>query len=83
MVVTALAALGVVLYLLLAYLVFRGSNWARIAAMAYSGLLVVVTAVSLFDGESVTLGTNIFGLPLDILVLLALSARNSRLWARR
>ena len=81
--ITVLAALGVALYLWLAYLVFRGSNWARIAAMAFSGLLVVVTAISLVDGESVTLGTDIFGLPLDILVLLALSARSSREWARR
>ncbi|ALV44643.1 hypothetical protein MB46_03030 [Arthrobacter alpinus] len=82
-VVTSLAALGVALYLMLAYLVFRGSNWARIAAMAYSGLLIVVTAAALLGGESVTLSTNVFGLPLDILVLLALSARSSRVWARR
>ncbi|MHA7306158.1 LssY C-terminal domain-containing protein [Arthrobacter sp. TMN-49] len=82
-VLTSLAALGVAGYLLLAYLVFKGSNWARIAAMAYSGLLIVLTAIAFTEGESVSLGTNIFGLPLDILVLLALSARNSRLWARR
>ncbi|POH60588.1 LssY C-terminal domain-containing protein [Arthrobacter glacialis] len=83
LVIAALAALGIALYLVLAYLVFRGSNWARIAAMAFSALLVVVSALDFIDGESITLSTNIFGLPLDILVLLALSARNSRLWARR
>ncbi|MEO6531165.1 MAG: hypothetical protein ABIO25_09615 [Specibacter sp.] len=79
----ALGALGVMVYLLLAFLIFRGSNGARIAAMAYSALLVVPTAVAFFGGEAVTLSINIFGLPLDILVLLALSARTSRLWARR
>lgn len=82
-VVMALGALGVMVYLLLALLIFRGSNWARVAAMAYSALLVLLTAVAFFGGEAVTLSTNIFGLPLDILVLLALSARSSRLWARR
>lgn len=83
LVVVILAALGIALYLVLAVLVFRGSNWARIASMAYSGLLVVASAVSILGGEHITLGTNLFGLPLDILVLLALSARSSRLWARR
>ncbi|WP_269939423.1 LssY C-terminal domain-containing protein [Arthrobacter sp. HY1533] len=82
-VVTVLAALGVALYLWLAYLVFRGSNWARIATMAYSALLVAVSAVSFVEGESITLANNLFGLPLDILVLLALSARSTREWARR
>lgn len=78
-----LAALGVAVYLLLAYLVFRGSNGARIAAMAYSGALMVVTAIAFFQGQVVTLSSNIFGLPLDILVLMALSERSSRIWARR
>lgn len=82
-VVAVASALGVVLYLWLAYLVFRGSNWARIASMAFSGLLVAASAISFVDGESVTLANNLFGLPLDILVLLALSARSSREWARR
>lgn len=83
LVVVIIAALGVALYLVLAVLVFRGSNGARIASMAFSGLLVVTSAVSIHGGEHITLGTNVFGLPLDILVLLALSARSSRLWARR
>ena len=70
-------------YLLLAIAVYRGKNWARIASMAYSALLVAFPAVVSLVGESVTLRNNPFGLPLDILVLLALSARNSRFWARR
>jgi hypothetical protein len=82
-VIIVLAAVAVAFYLALAYLVFKGSNWARNATMAFSGLLVVLAAVNFFNGERFTLRTDIFGLPLDILVLLALSARNSRIWARR
>lgn len=77
-------AAGLVFYFLLALLVFTGSNWARIASMSYSGLLIVLAAIDFFNGvEQVTLRTNIFGLPLDILVVLALSSQRARLWARR
>lgn len=82
-VVVAAAAIGMACYVLLAVLVFTGSNWARIAAMGFSGALVVLSAITFMGGESTTLANNLFGLPLDILVLLALSSRNSRLWARR
>lgn len=79
----AIFAIGVLFYLLLAVLVFTGSNWARIASMVFSGLLIAISAISFFQGEAITLRNDTFGLPLDILVLLALSARHSRLWARR
>ena len=82
-VIIAVSALGVALYLFLAFLVFRGSNWARLATMAYSVLLVVLSAIAFFEGETITLRNNMFGLPLDILVLLALSAQSTRTWARR
>lgn len=77
-------AAGLVFYFVLALLVFTGSNWARIASMSYSALLVILAAIDFFNGgEQVTLHTNILGLPLDILVVLALSSQRSRLWARR
>ncbi|ALE05226.1 hypothetical protein AL755_06615 [Arthrobacter sp. ERGS1:01] len=82
-VIIVLAAVGILAYLLLAVLVFRGSNWARIAAMTFSGLLIVLAAIDFVNGERFTLHNDVFGLPLDILVLLALSARHSRLWARK
>ena len=82
-VVVAAAALATAAYLLLALLVFRGSNRARIAAMGFSGMLVVLSAGAFLSGASTTLAGNLFGLPLDILVVLALSARNTRLWACR
>ncbi len=79
-----LFAAGLVFYFLLALLVFTGSNWARIASMSYSALLVVLSAIDFFNGgDQVTLHTNILGLPLDILVVLALSSQRSRVWARR
>ena len=81
--VIVVGTVGVASYLLLAIGVFRGSNWARIASMAYSGLLVALAASSVVNGEPTTLANGLFGLPLDILVLLALSAHNSRVWARR
>src|SRR4051794_16505665 len=77
-------AAGLVLYFLLALLVFFGSNWARIAAMSYSALIIAFSAVDFFNGgPQVSLKNNLLGLALDILVLLALSSKRSRLWARR
>ncbi|WP_434315811.1 LssY C-terminal domain-containing protein [Leifsonia sp. P73] len=79
-----LFAAGLVFYFAIALLVFTGSNWARIVAMSYSALLIVLAAIDFFNGgEQVTLRTNILGLPLDILVVLALSSQRARLWARR
>jgi hypothetical protein len=75
---------GLVLYFLLALLVFFGSNWARIAAMSYSALIIVFSAVDYLDGgPQVSLRNNLLGLALDILVVLALSSKRSRSWARR
>ena len=83
-IVIGLFAAGLVFYFTLALLLFAGSNWARIASMSYSSLLIVVAAIDFFNGgEQVTLRTNILGLPLDILVVLALSSQRSRSWARR
>lgn len=82
--VLAVVALAVTFYLLLAVLVFRGSNWARITAMALSAAVVVTSAVDYFNGgPQISLRADLFGLPLDILVLLALSSDRARLWARR
>jgi len=75
---------GLVLYFLLALLVFFGSNWARIAAMSYSSLIIATAAIDSFNGgPEVSLRNNLLGVALDILVVLALSSKRSRLWARR
>jgi hypothetical protein len=47
-------------------------------------LLIVVAAIDFFDGgQQVSLRNNLLGLPLDILVVIALSAQSASLWARR
>ncbi len=76
-------AIPVLFYLFLAVLAFRGSNRARVAAMMVSSVLVILTAVDFFNGGSpITVTTNLPGLALDILVLLALSSTKAREWAR-
>jgi len=75
---------GLVLYFLLALLVLFGSNWARIAAMSYSSLIIVFSAIDSFNGgPEISLRNNLLGVALDILVVLALSSKRSREWARR
>ncbi len=80
----AVTGVSLLLYLGLAILVFRGRDWARIAAMSASALAIVLTAISYFDGGShFVLQNNILGVPLDILVVIALSSQRARIWARR
>jgi hypothetical protein len=70
--------------LLLAWFVFLGRNWARTLTMAVStaaiGLQVIDVATG---GPGITLQTNLPGLTLDILLILALSSERSRVYARR
>lgn len=83
-IVLGVIGVGVIVYLALALLVLRGSNGARIASMSFSAILVLFAAIDFFNGgEQVVLRSNILGLPLDVLVVLALSSQRSRLWARR
>jgi hypothetical protein len=68
----------------LAVLVYLGSNWARVTVMVFATLSVSLAAVDYFTGEEeISLRTTLFTLALDILVLLALSSRNARAYARR
>ncbi|MFF2388775.1 hypothetical protein [Agromyces sp. NPDC058104] len=70
--------------LVLAVLVYRGSNWARITVMVFATISITWSAVDYFGGDAeITLRTTLVTLALDILVLLALSSRNARAYARR
>ncbi len=70
--------------LVLAVLVYLGSNWARITVMVFASLSVSLSAIEYFTGASeISLRTTLFTLAIDILVLLALSSRNARAFARR
>lgn len=77
---------GVVLAveLVFAVLVYRGSNWARITVMLFATISITWSAIDYFGGDAeITLRTTLITLALDILVLLALSSRNARGYARR
>jgi len=80
----SVSALAVLVQLGIITLIFRGSNWARLLAMIVSALTVTFAAIDYFNGgPQVSLRANLLGLPLDILVLLALSSEQSSAWARR
>ncbi len=64
--------------------VFFGSNVARIAVMSFSVINIAIAAVEHFHGGApITLGTNLIGVSLDILILTALSSSRARDYARR
>jgi len=64
--------------------VFFGSNVARIAVMTFSTINIVIAAIEhVNDHVAITLGTNLVGVSLDILILIALSSGRARDYARR
>ncbi len=70
--------------LLLAWLVFLGRNWARTLAMAVSTAAIGLQVIDVArGGPGITLQSNLPGLTLDILLILALSSQRSRVYARR
>ncbi|MGK0715335.1 hypothetical protein [Leucobacter sp. W1153] len=82
--ISSVSAAGIIALLLLAWLIWRGSNIARILVMCGLTLSISTSAVGYFAlGEEITIRTTLMVLALDILVLLALSSRDSRTWARR
>lgn len=81
---TAVVLLFVLIEILLAWFVFFGRNWARTVAMALSTAAIGMQAFDVFfGGPDITLQSNLPGLALDILLLLALSSKRSRDYALR
>ncbi|MDR5701529.1 LssY C-terminal domain-containing protein [Agromyces aerolatus] len=77
-------ALVLAVQLVFAWLVFLGKNWARIAVMAIAMASITIAALDYFIGVSeITIRTTLLTLACDILVLLALSSRAARAYARR
>jgi hypothetical protein len=69
--------------LVLAVLIWFGSNWARITVMLFATINITIAAIDSFTGDTeVTIRTTFVTVALDILILLALSSRNARAWAR-
>lgn len=83
--VVAVVNVGAVLVLtLFAWLIWRGSNAARVITMCVLTISIVSSAIGYFAaGEEITVQTTLLTVALDILVLLALSSRDARAWARR
>ncbi|MDF0513607.1 LssY C-terminal domain-containing protein [Agromyces sp. H3Y2-19a] len=70
--------------LVFAWLVFRGSNWARVTVMVVAVLSTLLSAIDYWVGSAeITIRTTLLTLAVDILVLLALSSRAARTWSRR
>ncbi len=77
-------ALWLAFYLVLAILVWRGVNWARITSMLLATISILVPFIDWWrDGLEISLRTTLLTLALDILILLALSSRAARAFARR
>ncbi|MEO8908156.1 MAG: LssY C-terminal domain-containing protein [Microbacteriaceae bacterium] len=79
----AFALVAILIYVGLIILVFRGSNWARIAAMSFGAFVIIGSFVeSVNGGPRITLLTTLVGLAFDILVVMALSSERARVWSR-
>ena len=69
--------------LVFAVLIWFGGNWARITVMLFATINITIAAIDSFTGDvEVTIRTTLLTVALDILILLALSSRESRAFAR-
>ncbi len=83
-VIVCIAVPAALISLVLAWSIWRGSNTARVLVMFGVTISTLTSAVGYFaNGEKITIHTTLLTVALDILVLLALSSRDARAWARR
>ena len=76
--------IGVLALMLLAWAIWRGSNFARVLVMFSLTFSIITAAVEYFaNGAEITIRTTLLTVSFDILVLLALSSNDARAWARR
>ncbi|MBM7503080.1 hypothetical protein ACFPER_06330 [Agromyces aurantiacus] len=70
--------------LLLTVLIWYGSNGARVTVMLIAAANITIAAIDSVTGDAeVTIRTTFITVALDILILLALSSREARSFARR
>jgi len=84
--VFVLAFFGVALAIqaLLAWRIWAGGNFSRIAVMLFATISITGAAIESFTGSvEVTVRTTFVTIALDILLLLALSSRDARAFARQ
>lgn len=83
-IVAAFNAATLLVLALFSWLIWRGSNTARVITMFVLTVSILSAAVGHFAyGDAITLHTTLLTLAFDILILLALSSRQARAWARR
>ncbi len=81
--VLVVGGIFIVVLLLLAWLFWRGCNFARVLVLLGHTLSITTAAIGYFTaGEEITIQTTLLTVAFDILVLLALSSRDARAWAR-
>ena len=66
----------------LALLILRGNNIARVTAMSLSAAAIILQMIAVATGPAVPLAANLFGYSFDILLILALSSSRARIYAR-
>ena len=82
-IVLSVGVIAALISLTFAWSIWRGSNLARVLMMCGVTISTISTATSYFvNGEQITIQTTLLTVALDILVLLALSSRDARVWAR-
>ena len=68
----------------LAVLIYRGMNWARVIVMVYAVASISAAFTTWWvGGQDIRIDTTLLTLSLDILVLLALSSRQAAAYAHR
>ena len=68
----------------LAVLIYRGHNWARVLVMLYAVVSISAAFTTWWvGGQDIRIETTLVTLSLDILVLLALSSRQAAAYSRR
>lgn len=81
--VGVVGGVGIIILLLLGWLIWRGSNAARVVTMCGLTLSIITAAVGYFvQHQEITIHSTLLTVAFDILVLLALSSRDARAWAR-
>ena len=82
--VVVLISVVLLIDFILAVLTYLGLNWPRIIVMVISTFSISASFVTWWVGDQeITLQTTLLTLALDILVMLALSSRSARAYARR
>ncbi|MFC4222756.1 LssY C-terminal domain-containing protein [Lysinibacter cavernae] len=82
--IVVMSLLGGIFELVFGTLLFRGSSWVRVWLMSVSAFGVVFQAIDFMTGgPSITLSNNLLQVSLYILILVALSSRSARDYARR